>query len=71
MKGISLLWIPSWLPKLFTEEKNEKYNMRAMNFSFIWDLLGTIAQETSSQIALRNCSESPLWLSRNETNEEP
>lgn len=47
MKESSLLCVPSWLPKLSTE-----------SFSFIFgDLLSTIAQETTSQMALSNCSE--------------
>lgn len=31
--------------------------MKAVSFCLIWGLLRTVAQETASHIALRNCSE--------------
>ena len=43
--------------KIMGEIKMEiKTHIESCELSFIWDKMRTVAQETASQIALRNCS---------------
>ena len=52
------VWVPLWSPKVLTEgKKKKKHNLKVENYVLFGELLSTEAQDTISQIVLRDCSE--------------
>ena len=51
------VWVPLWSPKVLTEGKKKKHNLKVENYILFGELLSTEAQDTISQIVLRDCSE--------------
>ena len=51
------VWIPLWSPKVLTGKKKKKHNLKVESYVLFGELLRTEAQDTISQIVLRDCSE--------------